>query len=125
MSEEEISIEAETLMALETGAVVEATIKDIIRGKCKEFPAVQKIRNEQIRQRWEQTGDAECIQLTVDVDGIEYILFPIKISNNPRSTYYRLLKKYGEKKDGKISLKKGSKIKIIITERGFPRPYLE
>jgi len=120
--EEEV-IGAELEIA-ETGTPIEAEIVDMLRGKCIEFPAVQKIRNEGIKQRWLERKDVECIQLMVKVNNTTYALFPIRISNNPRSTFYRLLKKYGQKEGNIYKLRKGAKIKIVFTDRGFPRLYI-
>jgi hypothetical protein len=114
----------EELEVAEIGTPIEAEVVDVLRGKCVEFPVVQKIRNEAIKQRWLERKDAECIQLVVKVNNTTYALFPIRISNNPRSTFYRLLKTYGVKEGNIYKLKKGSKIKITVTDRGFPRVYL-
>jgi hypothetical protein len=119
--EEEVGLELEVA---ETGTPIEAEVVDMLRGKCKEFPVVQRIRNEAIKQRWIERGDTECIQLVVKVNNTTYTLFPIRISNNPRSTFYRLLKTYGAKEGNIYKLKKGAKIKVTITDRGFPRVYL-
>jgi hypothetical protein len=119
--EEEVGLELEVA---ETGTPIEAEIVDMLRGKCVEFPAVQRIRNEGIKQRWMERGDADCIQLVVKVNNATYTLFPLRISNNPRSTFYRLLKKYGQKEGNIYKLKKGTKIKIVFTDRGFPRLYI-
>jgi hypothetical protein len=114
----------EELTVAETGVPVEAEIVAIISGKCIDFPAVQRIRNEAIKQRWLERENAECIQITIKVDNTEYTLFPIRKSQNTRSTFYRLLKTYGEKIGNKYVLKPGAKIKVVFTERGFPRVYL-
>jgi hypothetical protein len=119
--EEEVGLELEVA---ETGTPIEAEIVDMLRGKCVEFPAVQKIRNEAIKQRWMERKDAECIQLIVKVNNATYTLFPLRVSNNPRSTFYRLLKKYGQKEGNIYKLRKGAKVKIVFTERGFPRLYI-
>jgi len=119
---EEIALEE--LEVAEISVPIEAEIVDVLRGKCREFPVIQRIRNEAIKQRWLERGDAECIQLVVKVNNTTYALFPIRISNNPRSTFYRLLKTYGVKEGNIYKLKKGSKIKITVTDRGFPRAYL-
>ncbi len=119
---EEVAIEE--LAVAETGQPIEAEIIEIFTDKCKDFPIIQKIRNEAIKQRWLERGDAKCIQLVVRVDGQEYALFPIRISNNPRSNYYRLLKTYGKKEGSVYRLGKGAKIKVVFTERGFPRVYI-
>jgi hypothetical protein len=119
---EEITLEE--LEVAEIGTPIEAEVVDVLRGKCKEFPVVQRIRNEAIKQRWMERGDAECIQLVVKVNNATYVLFPIRVSNNPRSTFYRLLKTYGVKEGNIYKLKKGSKIKVTVTDRGFPRVYL-
>jgi hypothetical protein len=119
---EEVALEE--LEVAEISVPIEAEIVDVLRGKCKEFPVVQRIRNEAIKQRWMERGDAECIQLIVKVNNTTYALFPIRISNNPRSTFYRLLKTYGIKEGNIYKLRKGTKIKVTITDRGFPRVYL-
>jgi hypothetical protein len=119
---EEITLEE--LEVAEIGTPIEAEVVDVLRGKCAEFPVVQRIRNEAIKQRWLERKDAECIQLVVKVNNATYALFPIRISNNPRSTFYRLLKTYGIKEGNIYKLKKGSKIKVTVTDRGFPRVYL-
>jgi hypothetical protein len=119
---EEVALEE--LEVAEISVPIEAEIVDVLRGKCKEFPVVQRIRNEAIKQRWMERGDAECIQLVVKVNNTTYTLFPIRVSNNPRSTFYRLLKTYGAKEGNIYKLKKGSKIKVTVTDRGFPRVYL-
>jgi len=119
---EEIALEE--LEVAEIGTPIEAEVVDVLRGKCVEFPAVQRIRNEAIKQRWLERKDAECIQLIVKVNNTTYALFPIRVSNNPRSTFYRLLKTYGVKEGNIYKLKKGTKIKVTITDRGFPRVYL-
>ena len=119
---EEIALEE--LEIAEIGTPIEAEVVDVLRGKCIEFPAVQRIRNEAIKQRWLERKDAECIQLVVKVNNTTYALFPIRVSNNPRSTFYRLLKTYGVKEGNIYKLKKGTKIKVTITDRGFPRVYL-
>ena len=103
---------------------VEGEIIDILRGKCAEFPVVQRIRNEAIKQRWMERKDAECIQLVVKVNNATYTLFPIRVSNNPRSTFYRLLKRYGQKEGGIYKLRRGVKVKVVFTDRGFPRLYI-
>ena len=120
--EEEV-IGAELEVA-ETGIPVEGEIIDILRGKCAEFPVVQRIRNQAIKQRWMERGDAECIQLVVKVNNTTHALFPIRVSNNPRSTFYRLLKKYGQKEGNIYKLRRGAKIKVVFTDRGFPRLYI-
>ena len=120
----ENEIEVEGLVATEVGAPVEAEIVEIRRGKCKEFDVINKIRNETIKQRWMQYGDRDCIQLVVNIAGVNYALFPLRVSNNPRSTLYRLLKKYGVKEGNVYKLKPGMKIKVVFTERGFPRLYI-
>jgi hypothetical protein len=120
--EEEIALEE--LEIAEIGTPIEAEVVNVLRGKCIEFPVVQKIRNEGIKQRWLERKDAECIQLVVKVNNTIYALFPIRVSNNPRSTFYRLLKTYGVKEGNIYKLKKGSKIKVTITDRGFPRVYI-
>jgi hypothetical protein len=122
--EVEEGIVFEELEVAEIGTPIEAEIMDIMRGKCVEFPAVQRIRNEAIKQRWLERKDAECIQLVVKVNNATYTLFPVRVSNNPRSTFYRLLKKYGQKEGNIYRLKKGTKIKIVFTDRGFPRLYI-
>jgi len=119
---EEITLEE--LEVAEIGTPIEAEIVDVLRGKCREFPVIQRIRNEAIKQRWLERGDAECIQLVVKVNNTTHVLFPIRISNNPRSTFYRLLKTYGTKEGNIYKLKKGSKIRVTVTDRGFPRVYL-
>jgi len=119
---EEIALEE--LEIAETGTPVEGEIIDILRGKCTEFPTVQRIKNQTIKQRWMERGDADCIQLVVKVNNTTYALFPIRVSNNPRSTFYRLLKKYGQKEGNIYKLRKGTKIKIVFTDRGFPRLYI-
>jgi len=119
--EEEIGLELEVA---EIGTPIEAEIVDILHGKCAEFPAVQRIRNQAIKQRWMERGDAECIQLVVKVNNTTHALFPIRVSNNPRSTFYRLLKKYGQKEGNIYKLRKGVKIKVVFTDRGFPRLYM-
>jgi hypothetical protein len=120
----ENEIELEGLVATEVGTPVEAEIVEIRRGKCKEFDVINKIRNETIKQRWMQYGDRDCIQLVINVAGVNYALFPLRVSNNPRSTLYRLLKKYGIKEGNTYRLKPGMKIKVVFTERGFPRLYI-
>jgi len=120
----ENEIEVEGLVATEVGAPVEAEIVEIRRGKCKDFDVINKIRNETIKQRWLQYGDRDCIQLVVNIAGVNYALFPLRVSNNPRSTLYRLLKKYGVKEGNVYKLKPGMKIKVVFTERGFPRLYI-
>jgi len=112
------------LQIVETGTPVEATVVDIVRGKCKDLVPVDRIRSDAIRQRWQRMADRDCIQIAVDVGGMVYYLFPIVVSNNPRSTFYRLLKAYGTKDGNVYRLKKGSRIKVVINERGFPRVYL-
>jgi len=119
---EEIALEE--LEIAETGTPIEAEIVDMLRGKCVEFPAVQRIRNETIKQRWLERKDAECIQLVVKVNNATYTLFPIRVSNNPRSTFYRLLKRYGQKEGGIYKLRRGVKVKVVFTDRGFPRLYI-
>jgi hypothetical protein len=119
---EEITLEE--LEVAEIAVPIEAEIVDVLRGKCKEFPVVQRIKNEAIKQRWLERGESDCIQLVVKVNNTTYALFPIRISNNPRSTFYKLLKTYGVKEGNIYKLKKGSKIKITVTDRGFPRVYL-
>jgi hypothetical protein len=119
--EEEVGLELEVA---ETGTPIEAEIVDMLRGKCTEFPVVQKIRNEAIKQRWLERKDADCIQLIVRVNNATYTLFPLRVSNNPRSTFYRLLKKFGTKEGNIYKLRKGTKIKIVFTDRGFPRLYI-
>jgi len=47
---EEITLEE--LEVAEIAVPIEAEIVDVLRGKCKEFPVVQRIRNEAIKQRW-------------------------------------------------------------------------
>ena len=121
-SEQELTLEE--LAVAETGVPVEAEITGIVVQKCIEFPQIQRIKNEAIRQRWLERKDAKCVQITVKTEAGEYTLFPIRISNNPRSTFYRLLKKYGQKEGNVYKLKPGMKIKIVFTERGFPRVYL-
>jgi hypothetical protein len=122
--EVEEGIVFEELEVAEIGTPIEAEVVDIMRGKCIEFPAVQRIRNEAIKQRWLERKDAECIQLVVKVNNTVYTLFPIRVSNNPRSTFYRLLKTYGAKEGNIYRLKKGARIKVTITDRGFPRVFL-
>jgi hypothetical protein len=119
--EEEVGLELEVA---ETGTPIEAEIVDMLRGKCVEFPVVQRIRNEAIKQRWLERKNADCIQLVVKVNNATYTLFPLRVSNNPRSTFYRLLKKYGQKEGNIYKLRKGTKVKIVFTERGFPRLYI-
>jgi hypothetical protein len=121
-AKEEITLEE--LEVAEIGTPIEAEVVDVLRGKCAEFPVVQRIRNEAIKQRWLERKDAECIQLVVKVNNATYTLFPLRVSNNPRSTFYRLLKTYGVKEGNIYKLKKGSKIKVTVTDRGFPRVYL-
>jgi hypothetical protein len=123
-SVKEGELEMEELTVAETGTPIDAEIVEIRRKKCGEFPVVQRIRNEVIKQRWQQYADRECIQLVVNVAGINYELFPIRVSNNPRSTFYRLLKKYGIKEGNVYKLKPGMKVKIVLSERGFPRLYI-
>jgi len=117
-------LEMEELTIAETGTPIDAKVIEIRRKKCGEFDVVSRIRNETIRQRWQQYADRECIQLVVDVGGMTFELFPIRISNNPRSTYYKLLKKYGEKQGNVYRLKPGMTVKVIFSERGFPRLYI-
>jgi hypothetical protein len=124
VSVKENELEMEELVIAETGVPLDAEIVEIRRKKCNEFPVIERIRNEAIKQRWLQYGDRDCIQLVVNVAGINYELFPIRVSNNPRSTFYRLLKRYGQKEGNVYKLKPGMKVKIVITDRGFPRLYM-
>jgi hypothetical protein len=119
---EEITLEE--LAIAETGTPIDAKVVEIRRAKCREFPVVERIRNEAIKQRWLQYGDRDCIQLVVDVDGVTFELFPIRVSNNPRSTFYRLLKRHGQKEGNVYRLKPGMTVKITVTDRGFPRLYM-
>jgi len=124
MDEEIREIEMEELAAAETGTPMDAKVVEIRRAKCREFPVIQRIRSEAIKQRWLQYGDRDCIQLVVDVGGVTFELFPIRVSNNPRSTFYRLLKRHGQKEGNVYRLKPGMTVKITVTERGFPRLYM-
>jgi hypothetical protein len=123
-SAKEGELEMEELTIAETGTPIDAEVVEIRKKKCKEFPVVERIRNQTIKERWMQYGDRDCIQLVVNVAGINYELFPIRVSNNPRSTFYRLLKKYGVKEGNVYKLKPGMKVKIVLSERGFPRLYI-
>jgi len=115
IGEEEVSV----LEVAEVGTPVEAVVEDVLRGKCAEFPVVQKAKSEAMKRK-----DAECIQLIVRMNNQVYALFPIRISNNPKSNFYKLLKQYGEKSGNVYRLRKGMKIKIVFNERGFPRVFL-
>jgi len=117
-------LEMGELTIAETGTPIEAKVVEIRRKKCGEFDVINKIRNENIKQRWLQNKDRDCIQLVVDVGGMVFELFPIRVSNNPRSTYYKLLKKYGEKQGNVYRLRPGMTIKVVFSERGFPRLYI-
>lgn len=118
-------LELEELSIVEGGIPVEATITGIYKDRCGNLVPLNRIRNDRIRERWMQVKDRVCVQLEIEVSGMRYLLFPMVVSNNPRSTFYRLVKQYGEKESGVRKLKKGSKIKVVFTERGFPRPYVE
>ena len=118
-------VELEEVGIVETGIPVEAEIVAIYKDKCGALVPIEKIRNDRIRERWMQYKDRQCIQLEIDIGGFKYLLFPIVISQNPRPTYYRLVKQYGTKEGGVRKLKRGTKIKVVFTERGFPRPYIE
>jgi len=117
-------LEIEELAIAETGTPIDAKVIEVRRKKCKEFPVIEKIRNQAIKERWLQYGDRDCVQLVVDVGGMAFELFPIRVSNNPRSTYYKLLKKYGQKEGNVYRLRPGAVIKVVFTERGFPRLYI-
>jgi len=92
------------------GEKIKAKVKAIYRGRVEELVPIERIRNDVVRQRYENMKGREAIQLVLDIGGFE-VRRTIPISTRPNSRFYRLMKKYGK-------LRKGMEIEVTTDANG-------
>jgi len=102
----------------EPGIRMKAKVVGIKRGKLKELINIDAIRNDAIRERMKKNAERDAIQIEFEVGGAVYNRTML-YSLNPRSNFYKLMKKLG----GKLQI--GSEIEVIFDDRGRPRIVVE